>query len=113
MFKVLESSMIVPNMHQLVFEAPAVAKAAQPGQFIIVRAEEDGERIPLSLSDWDADKGTVTAIVMNVGKTTSKLAELESGSEVPTVVGPLGNASEIDEFGAVVCLCGCYGIGSI
>ncbi|UCH82937.1 MAG: sulfide/dihydroorotate dehydrogenase-like FAD/NAD-binding protein [Candidatus Latescibacterota bacterium] len=113
MFEVLESRMIVPNMHQLVFDAPAVAKAAQPGQFIIVRAEEDGERIPLSLSDWDAERGTVTAIVMNAGNTTSKIAALETGSRVPTVVGPLGNASEIDKFGSVVCLCGCYGIGSI
>ncbi len=113
MFKVLESSMIVPNIHELVFDAPAVAQEAQPGQFIIVRVEEDGERIPLSLSDWDADKGTVTAVVMNVGRTTSKIAELKAGVSIPTVVGPLGNASEINEFGTVVCLCGCYGIGSI
>jgi ferredoxin--NADP+ reductase len=96
-----------------VFDAPAVAQEARPGQFIIVRAEKDGERIPLSLSDWDADMGTVTAIIMNVGQTTSKLAELQAGESVPTVVGPLGNPSEIDEFGTVLCLCGCYGIGSI
>ena len=64
MFKVIASRMIVPNVHILTLEAPEVAQEAKPGQFIIVRASEEGERIPLSLSDWDADLGTVTVIFL-------------------------------------------------
>ncbi|KPJ62364.1 ferredoxin-NADP reductase [candidate division WOR-1 bacterium DG_54_3] len=113
MFKLIESQMIAPNIHLLTLEAPAVAREMKPGQFVIVRAENGGERIPLSLSDWDAEQGTVTVIVKNVGSTTDRLASLEAGVSIPTVVGPLGNPTEIEEFGTVLCLGGCYGIGSI
>jgi ferredoxin--NADP+ reductase len=113
MSKLKESEMVVPNMHLLTLEAPKVARQMKPGQFVIVRAEEGGERIPLSVSDWNAQEGTVTVIVKNIGSTTDRLASLESGSHLPTVVGPLGNPTEIEEFGAVLCLGGCYGIGSI
>jgi len=113
MFKLRENRMIVPNLHVLTLEAPAVAAQARPGQFVIVRADEDGERVPFSLADWDAAQGTVTIIMMNVGASTNRLASLENGASVPTVVGPLGNPTEIDKFGTVLCLAGCYGIGSI
>jgi len=113
MFRLHERRMIAPNVHLLTVEAPDVARAAKAGQFVIVRAEEDGERIPLSLADWDVEKGTVTTVVMNVGRTTDILASLESGMSIPTVVGPLGNATEIETFGNVLCVGGCYGIGSI
>jgi NAD(P)H-flavin reductase len=113
MFKVLNKQMIVPNIHLLTVEAPAVAQSVQPGQFVIVRASEEGERIPLSVSDWDADEGTVTMIFMEVGDTTGSLAALESGMSIPTVVGPLGKATQIEKFGTVMLLGGCYGIGSI
>jgi len=113
MFKVIESRMIVPNIHLLKLEAPDVAREAKPGQFVILRAEEEGERIPLSISDWDAEKGTITVILLNAGSTTDILASLESGMSIPTVVGPLGNPTKIENFGAVLCLAGCYGIGSI
>jgi ferredoxin--NADP+ reductase len=105
--------MIVPNIHLLEIEAAAVACQVKPGQFIIVRVDEEGERIPLSVSDWDHEKGTVTVLVKNIGSTTNRLATLEAGISIPTVVGPLGNATEIDSFGTVICLGGCYGIGSI
>jgi len=113
MFKVVLSQMIVPNIHILVLEAPNVAREVKPGQFVILRVEEEGERIPLSISDWDAEKGTITVILMNVGSTTDRAASLESGMSIPTVVGPLGNATEIENFGTVLCIGGCYGIGSI
>ena len=113
MFKVIESKMIVPNMHLLTLEAPDVVQDVKPGQFVILRAEEDGERIPLSISDWDAENGTVTVIFMNVGVTTNKLAALQAGTSIPTVVGPLGLETEIEHFGTVICIGGCYGIGSI
>jgi NAD(P)H-flavin reductase len=113
MFKVLESQMIVPNVHMLTFEAPAVSQQAKPGQFIIVRPNEDGERIPLSISDWDAGNHTVTVSLLNVGKTTGEIASLKAGMQIPTLVGPLGNPTEIKEYGTVLCIGGCYGIGSI
>jgi ferredoxin/flavodoxin---NADP+ reductase len=113
MFRVIESRMIVPNIHLLTFEAPAVARHVKAGQFIIVRAAEDGERIPLSISDWDVQAGTVTVGLLNVGVTTGRLAALKSGVSVPTVVGPLGNPTEIEKYGTVLCLGGCYGIGSL
>ncbi len=113
MFKVITSRMIAPNVHLLTLEAPVVAKEAQPGQFVILRAEEEGERIPLSLSDWDADLGVITVIFLNIGNTTNRLAALEAGTEIPTVVGPLGNATKIENYGTVLLVGGCYGIGSI
>jgi ferredoxin--NADP+ reductase len=113
MFKVIASRMIVPNIHILTLEAPAVAKVAKAGQFAIVRAEEEGERVPLTLADWDAQGGTITLILMNIGSTTNRLARLKAGSAIPTVAGPLGNATKIEHFGTVVCVGGCYGIGSI
>ncbi len=113
MFKVASNQMIVPNIHLLTVEAPAVAAQIEPGQFVILRAEEDGERIPLSIADWDREKGTLTFAIVNVGGTTDKLANLPVGINIPTVVGPLGNATEIENFGTVLCIGGCYGIGSI
>lgn len=113
MARLLETRMIVPNLHLLTLEAPTIAREVKPGQFVIVRAEEDGERIPLSVSDWDVEAGTVTAVVMNVGSTTGRLAELAAGDELPTLVGPLGNPTEIEAYGTVLCVAGCYGIGSI
>ncbi len=113
MFKLISTEMIVPNLHRLVISAPEVAREVQPGQFVIVRVEEDGERIPLSIADWDREEGTVTVIVMNAGSTTDKLAMQQAGSDLPTVVGPLGNATEIEKYGTVLCIGGCYGIGSI
>jgi len=113
MAPILENKMLVPNLHQMVLHAPEIANAACPGQFVIVRAEEDGERIPLSLSDWDREKGTVTLVYMNIGRTTRKLASMRAGEAVPTITGPLGNPMEINAFGHVMCVGGCYGIASI
>ena len=113
MFNVIDSRMIVPNIHLLTLEAPAVAREVRPGQFVILRAEEEGERIPLSVADWDAERGTITVSLMNVGMTTGKMAALQAGMKIPTVVGPLGNPTEIETYGTVLCIGGCYGIGSI
>ncbi len=113
MYKLVSTQMIVPNIHLLTFEAPAVALNVQPGQFVILRVNDEGERIPLSVADWDSESGTISVCMMNVGNTTDLLASLKDGSDIPTVVGPLGNPSEIERFGTVMCLAGCYGIGSI
>ena len=113
MNKILENKMLVPNLHQIVVDAPEIARSALPGQFVIVRVEEDGERIPLSFADWDADRGTLTLVYLNIGRTTQKLAQLHAGVSLPTLAGPLGNAMEIGQFGHVLCAGGCYGIASI
>jgi len=113
MAEILENSMIVPNLHQATLYAPEIAEVIQPGQFVILRVEEDGERIPMTVSDWDAVAGTLSLVYLNVGKTTQKLAGKTPGSYLPTVAGPLGNPMPIDKYGSVVCVGGCYGIASI
>jgi ferredoxin--NADP+ reductase len=113
MFSVVRSEMIVPNIHLLTVESPLIARGVKPGQFVILRADEEGERIPISIADWDAKEGTVTMLLMNVGTSTNSLASLKAGMRLATAVGPLGNPTEIDNFGTVICLGGCYGIGSI
>jgi ferredoxin/flavodoxin---NADP+ reductase len=113
MFNIVERRMLVPNLHLLIVEAPDVAEVIQPGQFVIIRSHDDAERIPLSVSDWDRDKGTLTLVFMEVGASTSRLASLKPGDAIPTVVGPLGKPTEIEKFGHVLCISGCYGIGSI
>jgi ferredoxin--NADP+ reductase len=113
MNRILERRMLVPNIHLLTAEAPEVAQKARPGTFIIVMTDERGERIPLTLADWDADKGTVTCVFMVVGKSTSDLARMKPGDRLHSLVGPLGKPTEVKKFGTVVCVGGCYGIGSI
>jgi ferredoxin--NADP+ reductase len=113
MYEVIERRMIVPNLHEFVVRAPAVAHSVRPGQFVIVRPDEYGERIPLSVADWDREAGTVTSIFMQVGGSTAKLARLKPGQTIPTYAGPLGKKTEIGNFGTVLCVGGCYGIGSI
>lgn len=113
MFRLLENKMLVPNLHLAVLEAPEAAEAAQPGQFVIVRPGTESERIPLTIADWDTQRGTLSVVYMNVGKTTGELAALVAGSQVATIAGPLGNPMELGYFGHVVCAGGCYGIGSL
>lgn len=113
MAKILENKMIVPNICMITVSAPEIAQSVKAGQFVIVRVEEDGERIPLTVSDWDVKQGTITMVYVMVGKTTQKLAVLTPKETLATVVGPLGNPMEIDLFGKVVCIGGCYGNASI
>jgi len=113
MFEIIERNMIVPNLHNLVIHAPDVVEEMQPGQFVIIHAGEGAERIPLTASDWDRETGNLTIIFMEVGNSTGKLAMLKAGDKIPTVVGPLGKPLEIDHFGTVVCIGGCFGMGSI
>ncbi len=113
MYDIVQREMLVPNMHILKVRAPAVAAKVKAGQFVIVRPDERGERIPLTVADWDAKQGTVTCIFMEVGKTTSKLANLKTGETLPTFVGPLGHPLEIENYGTVLLSGGCYGIGCV
>lgn len=113
MHRVLENKMLAPNLYQAVVEAPEIAQSALPGQFVILRAEADGERIPLTISDWSLQQGAITLVYLSIGRTTQQLAALKAGVSLPTLVGPLGNAMEIDLYGHVLCVGGCYGIASI
>ena len=113
MKKVIERSMIVPNMHLLEIEAPEIATKVRPGQFVIVIPVEEGERIPLSIADYDTEKGTISIVFMEVGASTSALACLKAGDEVATCVGPLGNETTIPSSENVLLVGGCYGIGSL
>ena len=98
MHKVIERRMIVPNIHLLTIEVPLIARKIQPGQFVIIKVDEFGERIPLTVADWDNHTGTVSCIFMQVGRSTHKLAELNNGDDIPTFVGPLGKEISFIEF---------------
>jgi NAD(P)H-flavin reductase len=113
MAKIIRRERLVPNIHLIEIHAPEVAGKCKPGQFVIIMADEKGERIPLTIADWDSEKGTVTSVFMLVGTSTQKLSLLEAGDEVPVYVGPLGKPAEIDKTGTVLCAAGCYGIGAI
>jgi len=104
---------LAPNLQLLTVSAPTIASKIQPGQFVILRADQHGERIPLTVADWDTEAGTVTAVFLQVGTSTYKLGELKAGDALATFVGPLGKALELDRWGTVLCAGGCYGIGSI
>jgi len=95
---------LVPNIHLFKVAAPAVAKKAQPGQFVVIRIDEKGERIPLTLADWDEEEGSVTIVVMEVGTTTYRLALLKAGDSIVNFVGPLGVPTHIEKFGTVLCV---------
>jgi len=110
LFKILEKQVLTPEIKLMVIEAPRVARKAKAGQFVILRINETGERIPLTIADFDAEKGTVTIIFQEVGKTTMMLGEMEAGDALLDFVGPLGKEMEEKYFGHVVCVGGGVGI---
>ncbi len=95
MFKILSKKELAPNIFEMVVHAPRVAKAAKPGQFIIVRTDELGERIPLTICDYDADKGTVTIVTQIVGISSRKICEMNEGDSFADFAGPLGRPSDL------------------
>lgn len=97
MYKVLEKDLLAENIYRMVIEAPLTAAKARAGNFVIVRVSEVGERIPLTISNSDPERGTLTLIIQAVGKSTKDLVKLEVGDAVRDVLGPLGTATEIDE----------------
>jgi len=110
LYKILVREDLVPGIHLFKMAAPAVAQKAQAGQFVVVRIDERGERIPLTIADWDKDEGTVTIVFMEVGATTARLALLKEGDAIADFVGPLGVPAEIENYGTVVCVAG--GVGT-
>ena len=108
--RILEKFELVPGIHQISVEAPQVAAKAKPGHFVIVMADQWGERIPLTVADYDPSAGTITLVLMVVGTSSRKLARLAEGDEFYALIGPLGHPSEIDDFGTVVMVAG--GVGT-
>lgn len=111
--KVVEKRLITPVTRMFRVEAPLIARAANPGQFVIVRVREGGERIPLTIADYDAAAGTVTIVVQEVGATTHLLSEIEEGGEILDMLGPLGERAHIEPGGHIVGVGGGYGSAAL
>jgi ferredoxin--NADP+ reductase len=113
MYKILERVDYSADVYMQVIEAPAVAAACQPGQFIILMIDEEGERIPLTIADFDREAGTITIVVQAIGTSTRHLQTLGRGDSVSNFIGPLGMPSEIENVGTVVCAGGGVGVAPI
>jgi ferredoxin--NADP+ reductase len=109
-FNILHAEFLAPGIKRFVIEAPRIARKQRPGQFVIVRIHEEGERIPLTIENSDPQKGTINIVVQSLGKTTNLLNSLGAGDHIMDVVGPLGKPSEIEKFGTVVVMGG--GVGT-
>ena len=110
MFKIVQAKFIAPGIKRFVIEARRIARKRKPGQFVILRLYEQGERIPVTIETSDPDRGTISIVVQSAGKTTNLLNALETGDSILDVVGPLGKPSEIEKFGTVVVMGG--GVGT-
>lgn len=110
MSKILSRRELVPKIHELVIEAPRIARKAQAGQFVVVMADESGERVPLTIADFDRQRGTVTLVIMVVGSSSLKISRLCAGDNLYALIGPLGQASEIEPLDTVVLVAG--GVGT-
>lgn len=108
-YEILRKVEVCPNQFEITIKAPYITRNAKAGQFIILRVDEEGERIPLTIADFNREKGELTIVYMAVGYTTKKLAKLEVGDEIADIVGPLGQPTHIEKYGTVVCLAGGYG----
>lgn len=113
MFEILEKERIGPGVNRAVISAPDIARAHKPGQFIILRAQENGERIPLTVADKDADKGTITLVWQEVGVTTYYLGTMCPGEKLQDMCGPLGKPTHVEKFGTVVGVGGGIGVAPL
>ena len=110
MFNIIHAQFIAPGIKRFVLEAPRIARKQKPGQFVILRIYEEGERIPVTIENSDPAAGTISIVVQSAGKTTHLLNSLNTGDDILDVVGPLGKPSEIEKFGTVVVVGG--GVGT-
>ncbi len=113
MYEIIEKQVLSENVKLMKVKAPLMAKKAQAGQFIILRIDEKGERIPLTIADYDRKKGTITIIFMEVGKTTKQLGTMKKGDMILNFAGPLGTPSEVENFGNAVMIGGGVGIAPL
>jgi ferredoxin--NADP+ reductase len=113
MYRILSKQNLCPGVKQMVVKAPLVAAKAKAGQFVIVRTDETGERIPLTIADFSAADGTITLIFQEVGKSTMQMGVLETGQGFLNVVGPLGRPTEVERYGTMVAVGGGVGIAPL
>ena len=113
MYQILAKQVLGPVTKLYVIQAPEVARKAQAGQFIILRVSEQGERIPLTIADYDRDAGTITIVVQEIGKSTRQLGTMNAGDHLASFTGPLGRPTEIENYGTVVLVGGGLGIAPI
>lgn len=113
MYKIVEKADLSENVVRMIVEAPAIARKRKAGQFVVLLMNERGERIPLTIVDSDAEKGTITIIFQVVGKTTAAMSAMSAGDAFSDVQGPLGNPTDIQKVGQVVCIGGGVGVGVV
>lgn len=113
MNKIISKTTIGPNVKQFIVEAPDIARNAKAGQFIVLRVDSKGERIPLTIAGRDEAKGSITIIFQEVGKTTQSLGALNAGDSISDILGPLGHPTEIAKLGTIVCIGGGVGVAEI
>lgn len=113
MYKILKKEVLAPTLTLFDLEAPLIAEKAKPGQFVILRIHDEGDRIPLTIADFDRDKGTITCVFQEVGKTTMELARLSVGESIRDFVGPLGEPTHIEKIGRIVCVGGGVGVAPV
>lgn len=113
MFRIVKKVALAPQIKRIEVEAPEIAKKAKPGQFVILRVDEKGERFPLTIVDTDTENGTITLVFLEVGTSTKKLGLLNEGDYILDVVGPLGNPTEIKKYGVVCCIGGGVGVAAL
>ena len=114
LFEIIEKKVLADDVKEYLVKAPKIARKARPGQFVIVRIHEEGERIPLTIADFDEKSGTITLVVQEIGKTTIEMGMIcNSGGSILDVVGPLGLPSHIEDYGTVVCIGGGIGVAPV
>lgn len=113
MIPILTNTEIAPNIFEMTVESPRLAQKALPGHFVIVMAEEQSERIPLTIADFDKERGTITMVIMAIGTSTKKLVRLQAGEQLYALIGPLGHPSALDNFGTTVMVAGGVGTAPI
>ena len=113
MNKIINKEELAKDIIKIIVEAPVIAKKAKAGQFVVVIADEEGERIPLTLAAWDKDKGTVSLIFQKVGFSTKKLGALNIGDSIAHILGPLGHPTQAENVGTVICIGGGVGIAEV
>jgi len=113
MFRIINKEDLSADITKIIVEAPVIAQKTKAGQFIALVIDTTGERIPLTIADWDKDKGNITLIFQKIGYTTKKLGRLNPGDSIQHILGPLGHPTEIKKFGTVICIGGGVGIAEV
>ena len=113
MNKIIKKVQYSEKVFRFDVEAPLIAKSRKAGNFVIIRVDNNSERMPLTIADADIEKGTITLVVQKVGLSSTKLCALNEGDEIHDVVGPLGNPTHIENFGTVICAGGGVGVAPI